>query len=45
MSDKFSLVVYDSINNTFKIPTIQNINHDKIARPEVYIESLISPFI
>jgi len=43
MLDKFCLLVYDSINNTFKIPTIQNINHDKMAQPEVYIESLISP--
>lgn len=43
-SGKFSLVIYDSINNTFKIPTIiQNNNNDKMAPPQVYVESLISP--
>ncbi|RHN82579.1 putative F-box domain-containing protein [Medicago truncatula] len=44
-SGKFSLVIYDSINNTFKIPTIiQNNNNDKMAPPQVYVKSLISTF-
>lgn len=36
------LIVYDSRNGTFKIPEIQNINGWTV--PEVYVESLISPF-
>jgi len=44
LGSKFSLVIYDSINNTFKIPTIQNNNHGEMASLEVYVESLISPF-
>ncbi|KAI5401812.1 hypothetical protein KIW84_066325 [Lathyrus oleraceus] len=39
---KFSLVVYDSINNTFKIPKFQNNIHSEMTS-EVYVESLISP--
>jgi hypothetical protein len=45
--EKFSLVVYDSINDTFKIPEIQNNIHDleqDVYLPEIYVESLISPF-
>ena len=38
---KFSLAVYDSINDNFKIPEIQNNIHQLVQ--EVYIESLISP--
>ncbi|XP_039690960.1 F-box/kelch-repeat protein At3g23880 [Medicago truncatula] len=45
---KFSLAVYDSINDTYKIPEIQgNIQVPMEGRfyfPYVYIESLISPF-
>ncbi|XP_050892764.1 F-box/kelch-repeat protein At3g23880-like [Lathyrus oleraceus] len=40
---KYSLVVYDSINNTFNIPKFQNNNHGEMVAQEVYIESLISP--
>jgi len=46
---RFSLAVYDSINDTFKIPKIQNNIHDPLIPsfciPEVYVESLISPFL
>ncbi|CAL5210209.1 unnamed protein product [Lathyrus oleraceus] len=41
---KYSLVVYDSINNTFNIPKFQNNNHGEMVPQEVYVESLISPF-
>ena len=45
---KFSWAVYDSINDTFKIPEIQsNIKDSNVGGvyfPNVYIESLISPF-
>ncbi|XP_058774297.1 F-box/kelch-repeat protein At3g23880-like [Vicia villosa] len=37
-----SLVVYDSINNTFMIPEFQNYISNEMT-PEVYVESLISP--
>ncbi|XP_058754918.1 F-box/kelch-repeat protein At3g23880-like [Vicia villosa] len=37
-----SLVVYDSINNTFMIPEFQNYISTEMT-PEVYVESLISP--
>ncbi|XP_058732400.1 F-box/kelch-repeat protein At3g23880-like [Vicia villosa] len=40
---KYMLVVYDSINNTFNFPEFQNKIHP-ITMPEVYVESLISPF-
>ncbi|XP_013470404.2 F-box/kelch-repeat protein At3g23880 [Medicago truncatula] len=43
---KFRLAVYDSINDTLKIPEIQNNIHDLVKEvylPEVYIETLISP--
>jgi len=40
-SAKLKLVVYDSINGTFKILDIQNIN--TWMDPVVYTESLISP--
>ncbi|CAK8574189.1 unnamed protein product [Lathyrus sativus] len=40
---KINLVVYNFINNTFKIPKFQySREHD--MTPEVYVESLISPF-
>ncbi|AES62933.2 F-box protein interaction domain protein [Medicago truncatula] len=39
---KFSLLVYDSKNDTLKIPEIQNVNGR--MTPNTYIESLISPF-
>jgi F-box interacting protein len=39
---KFSLLVYDSRNDTLKIPEIQNINGR--MTPKTYVESLISPF-
>jgi len=45
--EKFSLVVYDSINDTLEIPEIQNNIHDLVQDvylPEIYVESLISPF-
>ncbi|XP_058754884.1 F-box/kelch-repeat protein At3g23880-like [Vicia villosa] len=38
-SGYFTLVVYDSINNIFKIPNFQNY----AMTPDVYVESLISP--
>ncbi|CAL5210223.1 unnamed protein product [Lathyrus oleraceus] len=41
---KYSLVVYDSINNTFNIPKFQNNNHGEMVAQEIYVESLISPF-
>ncbi|CAJ2661521.1 F-box/kelch-repeat protein At3g23880-like [Trifolium pratense] len=41
-SRKFGLIIYDFKNDTFKIPTIQNINDQ--MRPTIYVESLISPF-
>ncbi|CAK8574270.1 unnamed protein product [Lathyrus sativus] len=41
---KCSLVVYDFINNTFKIPKFPNNIHGKMMTHEVYVESLISPF-
>jgi len=44
---KFSLAVYDSIHDTFKIPAIRNNIHDLVPEaylPEIYVESLISPF-
>ncbi|XP_058772055.1 F-box/kelch-repeat protein At3g23880-like [Vicia villosa] len=41
---KYSLVVYDSINNTFKIPKFQNNIHGHMVAPEIYVESLICPF-
>ncbi|XP_058758018.1 F-box/kelch-repeat protein At3g23880-like [Vicia villosa] len=40
---KYSLVVYDSRNNTFKIPKFQNYNQGSEMTAEVYVESLISP--
>ncbi|PNX86809.1 F-box protein [Trifolium pratense] len=40
---KFSLVIYDFRNDTFNIPKIQNINDDPVI-PNIYVESLISPF-
>ncbi|CAJ2657343.1 unnamed protein product [Trifolium pratense] len=40
---KYMLVVYDSINNTFQFPEFQNKIYDDMV-PEVYVESLISPF-
>ncbi|CAK8574271.1 unnamed protein product [Lathyrus sativus] len=40
---KSSLVVYDSINNTFKIPKFQNNIQGSEMTAEVYVESLISP--
>ncbi|XP_058755621.1 F-box/kelch-repeat protein At3g23880-like [Vicia villosa] len=40
-SVNLKLVVYDSKNDTLKIPDIQAINH--WMDPEVYVESLISP--
>ncbi|XP_058774293.1 F-box/kelch-repeat protein At3g23880-like [Vicia villosa] len=38
-----SLVVYDSINNTFKISKFQNNIRSEMVTQEVYVESLISP--
>ncbi|XP_058754910.1 F-box/kelch-repeat protein At3g23880-like [Vicia villosa] len=38
-----SLVVYDSINNNFKIPKFQYKNEGEMT-PDVYVESLISPW-
>ncbi|XP_045791520.1 F-box/kelch-repeat protein At3g23880-like [Trifolium pratense] len=40
---KSSLVIYDFRNDTFNIPKIQNIN-DGLVIPNIYVESLISPF-
>jgi hypothetical protein len=41
----YRVVVYDSINNTFQFPEFQNkIHGDDDMVPEVYVESLISPF-
>lgn len=40
---KYSLVVYDSRNNTFNIPKFQNYNQGSEMTTEVYVESLISP--
>ncbi|GAU38949.1 hypothetical protein TSUD_363880 [Trifolium subterraneum] len=40
---KHKLVVYDSINNTFQVPEFQKKIHHGMV-PEVYVESLISPF-
>jgi F-box interacting protein len=41
----YRVVVYDSINNTYKFPEFQNkIHDDDDMVPEVYVESLISPF-
>ncbi|KEH15634.1 aluminum-activated malate transporter [Medicago truncatula] len=39
---KKSLLIYDSLNNTSKIPEIQNIDNWLISK--IYVESLISPF-
>ncbi|XP_058754888.1 F-box/kelch-repeat protein At3g23880-like [Vicia villosa] len=41
---EFNLVVYDSINNTFKIPKFQNNIHGHMVANEIYVESLICPF-
>jgi len=38
----FSLLVYDSRNDTFKIPEIENLNGRMTSN--IYVESLISPF-
>jgi hypothetical protein len=41
----YRVVVYDSINNTFQFPEFQNkIHGNDYMAPEVYVESLISPF-
>ncbi|GAU24395.1 hypothetical protein TSUD_391040 [Trifolium subterraneum] len=41
----YKLVVYDSKNNTFNFPDHQNrISNVSMGRPEIYVESLISPF-
>jgi hypothetical protein len=41
MTREDSLVVYDSVNNTFKIPKIQNNIYRYIILSKVYVESLI----
>ncbi|XP_058774301.1 F-box/kelch-repeat protein At3g23880-like [Vicia villosa] len=41
---EYNLVVYDSINNTFKIPKFQNNIHGHMVAKEIYVESLICPF-
>jgi hypothetical protein len=41
----YRVTVYDSINNTFQFPEFQNkIHGNDYMAPEVYVESLISPF-
>ncbi|CAK8539428.1 unnamed protein product [Lathyrus sativus] len=40
---EYGFVVYDSINNTFSIPKMQNNIHDHKVVPQFYVQSLISP--
>lgn len=43
LNEKYGLVIYDSINNTFKIPNFQKNIQGEMVSEDVYVESLISP--
>ncbi|XP_058754907.1 F-box/kelch-repeat protein At3g23880-like [Vicia villosa] len=42
-NEKYGLVIYDSINNTFKIPNFQKNIQGEMVTEDVYVESLIWP--